>query len=112
MAIWYFVQSLVFLVVSFFKHWYVDGFFYVVRAIAAMLRALEKKWALKNNAYFMFEPLYQEKNIYGYIFGFVYRSLKVFFGGMVYVVIVTCGLSLYIVWALIPLYSMYRLIYG
>ncbi len=112
MAIWYFVRSLAFSIVFFLKHWYLDGFFAVVRYVGSLLHALEKNLALKINLYFIFEPLYQERNIYGYVIGFVYRSMKLFFGGLLYAVIVLCGVAAYVLWALIPLYSIYRIVYG
>ena len=112
MAIWYFVRSLAFSIVFFLKHWYLDGFFAVARNVGLLLRALEKNLALKINLYFIFEPLYQERNIYGYGIGFLYRSMKLLFGGLVYAVIVLCGVAVYALWALVPLYSIYRIVYG
>ena len=112
MAIWYFVRSLAFSIVFFLKHWYLDGFFAVARAVGLILGSLEKSLALKINLYFIFEPLYQERNIYGYVIGFLYRSFKLFFGGLLYAVIVLCGVGAYALWALIPLYGIYRIIYG
>lgn len=112
MAIWYFVRNLAFLVIFFFKHWYLDGFFAVTRFVAGTLSALEKNMALKVNLYFFFEPLYQERNIYGYVIGFLYRSLKLLFGGVLYAVIVLGGVVAYLLWAAIPAYIIYRIFYG
>ncbi|MFA6494829.1 MAG: hypothetical protein WC246_00465 [Candidatus Paceibacterota bacterium] len=112
MVIWYFVRGLAFSIIFFLKHWYLDGFFAVVHGVGRILGALEKQLALKINLYFIFEPLYQERNIYGYAIGFVYRLFKLLFGGLLYAFLVVCGLVGYIIWALIPLYSIYRIIYG
>ncbi len=112
MVIWYFVRNLALLIVFFFKHWYLDGFFAVVRTVARALGALEKSLALKVNLYFFFEPLYQERNIYGYVIGFLYRSLKLLLGGFLYAVIVVVGVAAYLLWAAIPAYILYRIFYG
>lgn len=112
MVIWYFVRNLASSILFFFKHWYLDGFFAVVRAVSRTLGSLEKSLALKVNLYFFFEPLYQERNIYGYVIGFLYRSLKLLLGGVLYAVIVLAGVAAYLIWAAIPAYIIYRIFYG
>ncbi len=96
----------------FFRRWYAGGFFVVYDMVRSLFRRLERKFALRANAHFLFKPLYQEYNIVGYVIGFVYRALTLLFGGLVYAFIGLSGVVVFAAWAAIPAYGIYRIIIG
>ncbi len=108
----YLVKTLYFRVVMFFRRWYVNGFFTALNMLRRVLRSLERKMALRANLHFLFKPLYQEYNIVGYVMGFLYRSVKLVVGAVVYGIIIVCAAVLFVAWACIPAYGIYRIITG
>lgn len=108
----YLAKTFVFRIGMFFRHWYIDGFLAIYGAWLLFLRMCERQLAIRINIRFLFQPLYQERNIVGYVLGFLYRSVKVLLGGILYVVtgIIACGV--FIVWAVFPLVLIYRGIFG
>ncbi|MFA7201407.1 MAG: hypothetical protein WC099_00140 [Candidatus Paceibacterota bacterium] len=108
----YLSKTFVFRVGVFFRHWYVDGFFAFYGVWMRFLRMCERKLAIRINVRFLFQPLYQERNIVGYVLGFLYRFIKILFGGILYVGTGIVTFGIYIVWALFPAILIYRGIFG
>lgn len=106
-ALVYIVQRFVYRIVDFFHHWYVDGsrnaFHYFISALEEVDRAMAIKITLRH----FFEPLYKDYTIVGRILGVVFRSGRVLIGGLVYGLLTTIFLAIYIVWLLIPLLILY-----
>ena len=112
MVLWRLVRSCGLTVIFFLKHWYVDGFFFAYHHLARALTRVERLFALKANAYFLFDPLYQERNIVGYVVGFIYRFLRLMCGGIVFFVTLLLGICGYVLWACSLPYIVFRIIYG
>lgn len=108
----YLAKNLASTVLLFFKHWYVDGFNATYGKALGIIRRLEKSLAIKINLRFLFRPLYQEYNIYGYVMGFLFRSLRVITGLFGYLVIVAVAIAAYIIWAMVPLFAIYKIVSG
>ena len=108
----YLIKTLYFRVVMFFRRWYVNGFFVVYDMVQSLFGRLERKFALRANAHFLFKPLYQEYNVIGYVIGFVYRAFTLLFGGLLYASIALGGVAVFGMWAAIPIYGIYRIIIG
>jgi hypothetical protein len=60
----------------------------------------------------LFEPLYGDHSILGHILGFFFRVVRLISGTFVYAFIFLFAIGLYLVWLFIPLYIIYRIIYG
>ena len=112
MVLWRLLRSCGLTIVFFLKHWYVDGFFFAYQQLTQMLARVERLFALKANAYFLFEPLYQERNVVGYIVGFVYRLARLFCGGIFFLITLLLGVGGYVLWACSLPYIVFRIIYG
>jgi len=104
----YLIRNLFFTIFLFFKHWYVDGWYFAYGIFLRVMRALDRHFAVRVNLHYLFQPLYQQYNVVGYSIGFVFRALRIALGGLVYLFIVILALALFIVWVLIPLYFLYR----
>ena len=96
------------LFVGFLRHWYVDGFIYVVHQGLSILEQLDQTLALKITLRHMFEPLYQDYSIVGRVLGIIFRTFRVIIGGAIYAVISTITIAIYLIWALIPLFLLFK----
>lgn len=108
----YLLKTLVFRAWMFFRRWYVHGFFALYGIWLWLVRASERRLAIRVNIRFLFQPLYQEKNIAGYALGFFYRFFKILLGGVWYTSTACVMILLYIVWAAFPLMLIYKIING
>jgi len=99
---WYLAQGLVMNLLVFIKRWYLGSWYRMFGTGRYLVRRLERSLAIRINVRFLFVPLYQERNIYGYVLGFLFRSLKIIVGGALYVCIGVFVVALYIAWAIVP----------
>ncbi|MCL5004806.1 MAG: hypothetical protein M1170_02600 [Patescibacteria group bacterium] len=95
---------------KFFRHWYVNGFFVYSHFIVSFLEKLDRFFALKITWRYLFQPLYQERNIIGYILGFVFRLGRLLVGGAVYLAIIAGAAGLYLIWLAFPVYVIFKII--
>ena len=108
----YLGKTFVFRIGLFFRHWYVDGFLAIYGTWLRFLRMCERRLAIRINVRFLFQPLYQERNIVGYVLGFLYRFIKICLGGILYVITGVFACGVYVVWAVLPVLLLYRGIFG
>lgn len=106
----YIVKSFLFNIVLFFKHWYVDGWYWVYGRVLRALRVIEARIGMRVHIRFLFVPLYQEYNIFGYVIGFLFRIFRIGLGTVLYGCIAVFGALLYMVWAAIPLVLVLRIL--
>ena len=109
MLLVYLVKNFIVDILLFFKHWYIDGLVFIYGKMLGIVRRLERGLAIRLNLRFIFKPLYQERNIYGYVLGFIFRAFRVITGAVLYLVIVLAAVAVYILWAAIPTYSIYKI---
>jgi hypothetical protein len=102
------VHRLLYRIYAFLKHWYVGGFMTIARRTVGILESLDQVLAVKITARYFFKPLYQDYSILGYILGFVFRSIRLFTGGLVYLLITLTAVAIYLIWAGLPLYVIYK----
>ncbi len=74
------------------------------------MESLDKIFALKITWRFLFKPLYQDHSIIGYVLGFVFRSLRLMIGGIIYLFVIIIAAAMFIIWAAIPLYIIFKII--
>lgn len=106
----YLLKNLFLSVFLFFRHWYWDGFQFIYGKALGIIRALEKRLAIRINFRFLFKPLYQEYNIYGYVLGFLFRALRIITGGIGYLLIMAAAAAIYALWAALPAFALYMVI--
>lgn len=110
MLIFYLFDRLLFRVKEFLRHWYVNSFFIYGHFIFSFLEKLDRFFAFKITWRHLFQPLYQERNIVGYILGFIFRLGRLLVGGAVYLTIIAGAAGLYLIWLVIPVYVAYKLV--
>ncbi len=65
--------------------------------------------ALKVTARFLFQPLYGDYSVIGYVFGFIFRSIRLAFGIVTYAFVATIYLVIYLAWVAVPPYLLFRM---
>ena len=96
-------------ILEFFRHWYLNGFLTASHLSLNVLERLDRIFAFKITLKNLFQPLYQDYSVIGYIWGFVFRSLRLIAGSIVYGALVLISVVLYLIWAVIPLYVIYNI---
>ncbi len=92
----------------FIKHWYIGGFVRGITWHLAVLEQLDRFFALKITFRYLFQPLYRDYTVIGYLFGFLFRSIRIISALIIYALFAVLSLMLYLGWASIPLLLTYR----
>jgi len=82
----------------FFKHWYVDGFWFVYRYYIYIIKMLDREWALIATVRYLFKPLYQDYSFAGYFIGVGFRIARSFVGALLYLFVTLIFMFIYIAW--------------
>src|SRR3989344_4898133 len=96
-------------VLDFFRHWYFYGFLRATHWAYNFLERLDRIFALRITAKNWLQPLYQDYSVIGYLWGFIFRSLRIFVGLSVYFIFFILFLTLLLFWDLIPIYTLYQI---
>ncbi len=104
----YLLQRFFYRIYEAIRHWYRDGFLWFVHHTLNVLEGLDRTFALRITFRYWLKPLYQDYTVIGYILGFIFRTFRLVIGGFVYLVIILAALLLYLVWAAIPIYIVYK----
>ena len=110
-ALVYFGNRFIYRIVEFFRHWHTDGIFVFFRWLIDFLERLDRHFAARITLRHLFQPLYQNYTFIGYVLGFIFRSVRVGLAGFVYLLVILAWLGLYLAWAAIPIYILYKIIY-
>ncbi|OGY61481.1 MAG: hypothetical protein A3F99_02040 [Candidatus Colwellbacteria bacterium RIFCSPLOWO2_12_FULL_43_11] len=84
---------------EFLKHWYVGGFRIGSHLTISVLERLDRRLAFRVTLKYFFQPLFQDRSVIGYIFGFLFRSGRLIIALALYLLVVIFALSLYAIWA-------------
>lgn len=87
---------------EFLRHWYVKSAWVYSDFVISKLEKLDYVLAWKITIKNLFKPLYKDYSVIGYIFGFVFRFLRLVLASALYALIFFVALSLFVIWALIP----------
>lgn len=98
----YIVGRLFFQIGNFFRHWYVDSFYFMLRKAADLFHDLDRTIAFRVTLYHFFEPLYGDYSVAGRILGPIFRVLRVMLGALAYLILGMLAVLIYLVWLLIP----------
>ncbi len=92
----------------FVYNWYIGGFLFFYRHMTNVLERFDRTWAFQITLKNLFQPMYQDQTIVGRILGFIFRSFRIVIAGTIYAFVILVGISLYVMWAAIPLYIISR----
>lgn len=106
--IFYFVRLFFVRIGDFLRHWYISSFYLLADWTIKFLEWLDRSLALKVTARYWLHPLYQERNILGYLIGFVVRTIRIVFAVIVYSFVIVFAAVVYLAWAAVPLWLVYK----
>jgi len=106
----YLFNRFIYRIKEFLRHWYIISFFIYVNFVVSVLENLDRFFAFKITLRFLFHPLYGDRSVIGYIFGFIFRFWRMIVGGLVYLIVILIAIALYIFWLVAPVYIVYRII--
>lgn len=92
----------------FIRHWYKDAFLFCLKKFLDILTSLDKIFAVKVSLRHLFEPMYRQKNIIGYVLGFIFRAFRIIFGVLIYGFLVLIFFFLFGIWAILPLWLLIK----
>ncbi|MEK7593393.1 MAG: hypothetical protein AAB464_01620 [Patescibacteria group bacterium] len=96
---------------EFFRHWYVKSFFIYTDFVVSFLERLDRVFAFKITLRFLFQPLYGDYSVLGYILGFIFRISRLAVGGLVHLAVIAIAVVLYLIWLATPIYIVYRILW-
>lgn len=97
---------------EFVRHWYVKSVRIYWNFVLNTLQNLDYFFAWRITVKHLFEPLYKDYSVIGYILGFIFRSLRVAIGSVVYLFVFAIAIGLYLAWLLIPPFLIFQIIRG
>lgn len=106
----YIINRIFYRFVDFWQHWYIGSFKIAGHILFSLLEKIDRRIALKITLKNFFQPLYQDRSIIGYLLGFIFRTIRLFFGGIIYLFIIILVLSIYLFWLVIPLLIIFKII--
>lgn len=101
-ALVYVIHRALYRILDFFHHWYVDGSRFLAHKFISALEEADKSLAIRLTFKYFFQPLYKDYTIVGRILGVVFRSGRIFIGGVFYLFLGLIFLLIYAAWLLIP----------
>lgn len=107
----YLLNSFLYSIFEFFSHWYVNGLWLYGKWLIDLLERLDNFFAFRITLRHFGEPLFQDRTFVGYILGFVFRSGRLLVGGVIYFFVFIIAIALYLIWAAILPYVIYKIIY-
>lgn len=105
----YLFQRFLYRVFEFLRHWYLKSFFIYSHAVINFLERLDKIFALKVTLRHIFQPLYKDYSIIGYVLGFIFRTGRIIGASFIYAVLIALAILIYVIWLLAPVYIIYQI---
>jgi hypothetical protein len=99
----YLLERFFYRIWSFIYNWYVGSLFMIGSRIAAVAAVVNRSWAVGVTFKNLFQPLYQDRTMLGYILGFIFRSFRLLIGALLLGAVYGIGVAVYLAWALIPI---------
>lgn len=104
----YLFKQVIFRLESFISHWYLGAGAFWWGKFLKVLSRLDKTFAVHITLKHWLEPLYQDRTIMGYILGFIFRTSRIIIGAVVYFFIGILFFLVFLVWALVPIYLIFK----
>ncbi len=111
-ALLYLSEHFFYHIIEFLRHWYVKSAKLYANFVLNRLEALDYYLAWRITAKNLFEPLYKDYSVIGRMLGFVFRSIRLIVGSVVYACLFAVAIALYLVWVAIPPYLVLKVISG
>lgn len=96
---------------KFLQRWYFGSFKIYSHFIFSLLERVDRKLAFKITLRNLFKPLYQDESFIGHILGFCFRTVRLMAGGIIYIILITIFILIYLAWLAAPLYIIFKIFY-
>jgi len=97
---------------GFLDHWYRGGTRFFWNQLGDTISSFEGIFAVVLTVRHLFEPLYQDKTVMGYILGFIFRTLRASIGLVVYAFTTVVVFTFYLLWLALPAFAIYKVLGG
>ena len=111
MALTYLIQRFFYRIVEFLRHWYVKSFKIYSNFILDELQKMDRTLAWRVNVRYLFQPLYKDYSIIGYVLGFILRVSRLLGISIIYLAVFLIAIAVYVVWLMIPIAIILRIFY-
>jgi hypothetical protein len=111
MAVIYLIRRFFYRILEFLRHWYVKGFQKYSNFVLDELQKMDRILAWRVNLRYIFQPLYKDYTIIGYVLGFTLRSARLLVTSLMYLVIFGFFAALFLIWIMIPVAIILRMFY-
>ncbi len=104
----YLIERFFYRILEFLRHWYIKSIRMYSDFIVSRFESMDRVFAWKITAKNIFKPLYGDYSVTGYVFGFLFRVVRLLTTTILYTCIFVIALLLYIIWFLIPPFLLYK----
>ena len=108
----YLLQRLIYRIFEFFHHWYVDGSRAIGKQFIVTLTAVDQSFAVAITLRHFFEPLYKDYSPVGRVLGIIFRTGRIIFGTVAYIVISIIFAAIYLAWLALPIALLWSAFFG
>jgi hypothetical protein len=106
----YLINRFFYRLIEFLRHWYFNSFKIYSHFIISLLEKFDRKLAFKVTTKHLFQPLYQDQTLIGYILGFFFRTARLIIGGVFYILIIAIAIFIYLSWLAVLPYIIYKIL--
>lgn len=97
--------------VEFLRHWYIKSFKIYSNFVFDQLQKMDRTLAWRVNVRYLFQPLYKDYSIIGYVLGFILRIGRLLGISIIYLVVFLFVIVAYVIWLMIPIAIVLRIFY-
>lgn len=105
----YLLRRFLYRIFEFLRHWYAKSLFLYSHWFFNFLERLDKFFALKVTLHHLFQPLYKDYSLIGYVLGFFFRLGRIAVSSLSYLVIIILAILFYLLWLVAPIFIVYRI---
>lgn len=109
LALSYLTQRFFYRLIEFLRHWYVKSVRIYSHFVLNQLERLDYRLAWKITLKNLFQPLYKDYSVIGYILGFLFRSFRLLFASFIYAAIFSVAAVFYLLWLSVPIFLVYKI---
>ncbi len=106
-SVLYLATRFLYRLTQFLNDWYVASFSALAHRATSILERYDRSLALRVTLRHMFEPLYQDRSVIGYILGFIFRTVRICIALVAYAIVILVFVTIYALWASVPLLLIY-----
>ncbi len=108
-AVTYLFGRITYRLFDFARRWYAGSARTYLNFVINVFEWLDKTFAWKITARYIFRPLYGDYSFVGYVFGFLFRFFRLIITTVVYALVFLFAILIYIIWLCIPIFIIYKI---